>query len=87
MNAWGLDDDRIASIATVTLIKRTCDEDIETDALLAVEIPPSISAILEADWEGNTGSEFAMELRFGCSGANGTPGDNCKGGNETMSNG
>ena len=50
-------------------------------------ISPSISAILEADREGNTGSEFSVKLRFGCSGADGTPGDNWGGGNETMSSG
>jgi hypothetical protein len=87
MNAWGLEDERMASTATETLMKEARDEDIEARVLLAVGISPSICAILEADWEGNTGSKFSVKLRFGCSGTDGTPGDNCQGRNETMSNG
>ena len=35
----------------------------------------SVCAILETDWEGYTGGEFAMELRFGSACADGAPRD------------
>lgn len=76
MNAWGFEAERMASTATVTLIQGTRDEQMQARVLLAKGISPSISAILEADWEGNTRSELPMKLRFGRSSPNGTPGDN-----------
>lgn len=40
---------------------------------------PSIGTVFEADGERDAGSEFAMELTFGCAGSDGTPGKHCQG--------
>lgn len=74
MNAWGLEDERMASIATETLIVHV-GQNIETRSLLA-GFSPSIGTILEADREGDTGSELTVELRFRRPGTDGAPRDN-----------
>lgn len=35
----------------------------------------TIGPVLESDWEGDTRSEFSVELRLSCTGPNGSPGD------------
>lgn len=73
MNAWGLEADFMASTATLTL--PSVPELNTVREVNGVHIGVFALTILEADREGDTGGELTVELGFGGTSADSTPGD------------
>jgi hypothetical protein len=74
INAWGLDEDRIASMATVTepSVPRKGEKEVRMGVKIYIYI--NVRTVLETDREGDTRSKFTMKLRLRCTSSNGTPG-------------